>query len=1224
MARVKPYFYALAACALAVAGIFSCTGDRSASAPARGRDPWVFRSVLDLKPRIATVALRKDFWIAYDAGRASLYRVWKDGVMLDGPVYTTAHGPQPLSQGPAWLISPYEEPWRVLLGGDTLRPEVRYLGHAFTKQNQVRFRYELKLPGVGIRIEERPEYIEDEKGRPGLERIFTVENAPAGAQVLLQTHLNSLPSARSYQTDGLFTARAQTEAVIPGAQLYAVDGWLALNSDKPTRFAAWFHPEPGVQAAAAEDEGEQQHPGLALIERSDCKTCHNEAVKTIGPAYVDIAKKYKFTPLQVQNLARKVMNGGAGVWGEVAMTAHPDLKMEDAVEMVNYIMTLDGEQPQRSAAWETPSASLAAPEENPSNGLVVNVYLLDKSVDKLPQISADRKPVYSGVVPQVHALSPDDFRPLSEYFYVQAKGFLTVEKAGNYVFRLVSDDGSRLTLGGKELILNDGLHGMSPVDAEVQLEAGKHPVLLDYFQAGGGLGISLQWAAYGDDDFQVIPASAFTFDPGDRKETMEMPILEAAGQMAGVPGDGYPLAEVHPAFDLSQARPASFEPKVGGMDFLPDGRMVVSTWDPDGSVYVLDQLGQPDPEKIGVRRIAAGLAEPLGLKVVDGQIYVLQKQELTRLVDTDQDGIIDEYQTVCNGWRASANFHEFAFGLVYKEGYFYATLATAINPGGASTQPQVPDRGRVVKINPQDGSFEFIAQGLRTPNGIGIGVDGEIFVADNQGDWLPSSKIVHVQPGAFYGSRSVDFAGTASLKEMLPVVWLPQDEIGNSPSQPAALNVGPYQGQMIHGEVTHGGLKRVAAEKVNGQYQGALFRFTQGLEGGVNRVVWGPDGALYVGEIGNPGNWSHAGRKWFGLQRLKYNGNSVFEMLAVRARSNGFEIEFTEPLPVNEGFDPADYQVKQWRYQPTENYGGPKLGEQALPVRAVQVSEDRKKVFLEIGGLKAGHVVYFRLKPFVSELGHEIWSTECWYTLNQIPQNLPGFTSALRPQPAGLNQLTPHEQAQGWQLLFDGKSTQGWHAYGQQPAGGAWKAEGGALTLDVSQKQDGRIVGGGDILTDREFENYELSLEWKIAEGGNSGIIYHVIEDPSKYQSVWQTGPEMQVLDDARHPDGKIYKHRAGDLYDLIACRYVTVKAPGEWNHARLLIRDGHVEHWLNGRKVVEYELGGEAWKAMVAGSKFKDMPGFGTARKGRIALQDHGDRVWYRNIKIRELKAGI
>jgi cytochrome c len=567
-----------------------------------------------------------------------------------------------------------------------------------------------------------------------------------------------------------------------------------------------------------------------------------------------------------------------------------------------------------------------------------------------------------------------------------------LKKTTNVVFRLVSDDGSRLLIDNKLVVDNGGYHGMDPKDGEIILKAGKHPFRLEYYQGAGGKGLSLQWRPYGSKEYVVVPPDVFTYKGIDIKKTQQAPI--AAVIKGAIPGDTYPLNAVHPSFDLAQARPGSFKPKVGGMDFLPDGRMVISTWDSLGSIYILDGVQGKNPEAIKVKRIAYGLAEPLGVKVVDNDIYILQKQELTRLVDTNKDDIIDEYQTVCNGWKVSANFHEFAFGLVYKDGYFYGTLATAINPGGASTKPQIPDRGKVLKISKKDGTFEFLATGLRTPNGIGFGVDSEIFIADNQGDWLPSSKILHMQQGAWYGSRSVDFEGTAALTETLPVVWLPQDEIGNSPSQPAKLDVGPYKNQMIHGEVTHGGIKRVFAERVNGAYQGVVFRFTQGLEAGINRLAWGPDGSLYAGGVGSTGNWGHSGKLQYGLQRLTFNNKPTFEMLAVRAKANGVEIEFTEPLKEGSGTKASDYTIRQWYYKPTENYGGPKLDDKQLPIHSVNVSADRKKVFLELGGMKPKHLVYIRLnrQTVLNEKGNNLWSTEAWYTMNNIPTE-PGLIS---------------------------------------------------------------------------------------------------------------------------------------------------------------------------------------------------------------------------------------
>ena len=251
-----------------------------------------------------------------------------------------------------------------------------------------------------------------------------------------------------------------------------------------------------------------------------------------------------------------------------------------------------------------------------------------------------------------------------------------------------------------------------------------------------------------------------------------------------------------------------------------------------------------------------------------------------------------------------------------KTGIFYNTLAIAILPGGASANPQAPDRGKVIKINKETGAVEFVAHGLRTPNGIGKGVDDELFVADNQGDWLPASKILHITKDAFFNSYAVARDQVGQLEVKQPVVWLPQDEIGNSPSTPSYLNDGPYKGQMIHGEVTNGGVKRVFVEKVNGEYQGVVFRFIQGLEAGVNRLTWGPDGALYIGGIGSTGNWRQNGKLWYGLQRLKYNDKTTFEMLAVRAKSNGVEIEFTEALPQHVGWNTNEYNVEQWYYLP--------------------------------------------------------------------------------------------------------------------------------------------------------------------------------------------------------------------------------------------------------------------------------------------------------------------
>jgi len=215
----------------------------------------------------------------------------------------------------------------------------------------------------------------------------------------------------------------------------------------------------------------------------------------------------------------------------------------------------------------------------------------------------------------------------------------------------------------------------------------------------------------------------------------------------------------------------------------------------------------------------------------------------------------------------------------------------------------------------------------------------------------------------------------------------------------------------------------------------------------------------------------------------------------------------------------------------------------------------------------------------------------------------------------GQNTLTDKEKKDGWKLLFDGATTKGWKTFNSDSAVTAWKVADGALMLDSSAKK-----GRGDLITDRAYENYELTVEWKISPCGNSGIIFNVVED-KKYRATYLTGPEMQVLDNTCHPDAKIIKHRAGDLYDLITSSKETVKPAGEWNMAKLISNHGKMEFWLNGTKAVSFTMHTPEWDKMVAASKFKTMADFGKATKGHIALQDHGDQVWYRNIKIKELK---
>lgn len=212
------------------------------------------------------------------------------------------------------------------------------------------------------------------------------------------------------------------------------------------------------------------------------------------------------------------------------------------------------------------------------------------------------------------------------------------------------------------------------------------------------------------------------------------------------------------------------------------------------------------------------------------------------------------------------------------------------------------------------------------------------------------------------------------------------------------------------------------------------------------------------------------------------------------------------------------------------------------------------------------------------------------------------------------NMLTDTEKNQGWKLLFDGQSLNGWHTFQKKDESPKWAVEEGAIVLKEG--------GAGDIVTDEQYGDFELELEWKIAEGGNSGIMYHVQEDP-KFKATYATGPEVQVLDDERHPDAKQGKNGnrvAGSLYDMLAPTEKATKPAGQWNKIRIVVNDGKAEHYMNGTKIVEYPTKGAQWDKMVEGSKFKGWEGFGKFDTGHIALQDHGDVVMYKNIKIRPL----
>lgn len=963
-----------------------------------------------------------------------------------------------------------------------------------------------------------------------------------------------------------------------------------------------------------------------------------------------------------------------------------------------------------------PGAARAADLPPQEPGVTLRTFDTRVPLTRICTLKPGQTPNVDKLLPTVDFSDATTFG-LEDNFVAHVLANLTVPADGAYEFRLTSDDGAKLYLDDALAIDNDGRHGVESKDATRTLTAGAHPLRIEYFEDRFGQQLTLAWKPPGAAGFAVVPSTVLSTEAGVVRVTA--PGQKQCEGALDTPGDGLPLDSVNPDYTLTDLRPPGFEPQVSGMAWTDDGRLVITTWgtgeESTGEVYIVSNVtGATGPDRVTYKKVAGGLREPMGVAVVDGTIYVTQKHELTELRDTDGDEVTDEQRTVAT-WPYGGNFHEFAFGLLYKGGNFYLNLSVAIDLGGATSDPQpAAGRGVSIMVNRRTGKVTTVAGGLRTPHGEGWGPDGSLFVADNQGGWLPGSKLVQIKPDRFFNHYTNPAGPYDANPVTKPVLWLPQNEIANSPSAPVLLKTGVYKGQMVFGDVTYGGLQRAYLEEVHGEYQGAVFRHTQGLESGITRTTIGPDGAIYVGGLGAGGNWGQEGKLRFGLQKLTPTGANTFDMKSMSATRTGFKIEYTRPLSaetiakIGQG-----YQIEQWRYAPTAAYGGPKVDEQKLTVSAAKVSADRKTVTLTVDGLLRDRVVHLRSpRPFSAVNGQQLWSTEAWYTLNNIPGPQPdqvfyeaeegrrtggaglntdhpghsgiGFVDGLGSLNAATTNHVTVSQAGAYDVAlrysngpnpFTGTKTLSVYVNGRKarqtslPSTVTWDnwatvtesltlkkgineiqyrvdaPDTGHVNLDLItvrapagrivlfdgtneaewQHTDGRAaswplvaggameVAGGDLRTKQAFGDYRLHAEFKVPllapdvigqNRGNSGV----------YQ---QERYEIQVLDS--YDDTTLDNNEAGAVYTQKAPDSNQSTPPETWQtydiefHAARYDSTGaktanaRVTLIWNGVKVHDNaEITG------VTGGSIPEGPS-----SGSIRLQDHGNKVQYRNIWI-------
>lgn len=450
--------------------------------------------------------------------------------------------------------------------------------------------------------------------------------------------------------------------------------------------------------------------------------------------------------------------------------------------------------------------------------------------------------------------------------------------------------------------------------------------------------------------------------------------------------------------------PPELSLEVGGLARMPGGKIAVATR--RGEVWIAENVYTPDGKGAKWRRFANALHEPLGLALHDGALVTTQRSEVTRLRDTDEDGVVDEYRCLAKGWGVSGNYHEYAYGPKFDpSGNMWVTLNCTM---GETPVPNKDWRGYGLRIAP-DGKWQPVSGGMRSPCGIGINAAGDVFYSEQQGNWNCAGGVHHIRQGAFHGHAAsfesaklpgAPFAKPEKPVERLPIaqaaqqmpiykpaaVWLPYRKMGMSATDitldDTGGKFGPFTGQFFVGEFTMSGVNRVFLEKVDGEYQGASFPFLDGFQSGVLRMEFGEDGSMFVGETNR--GWNSLGSRSYGLERVIWNGKTPFEIKTMEARPNGFRLTFTKPVN-KESIAAAKWRMQSYTYEYHADYGGPEMDLKDLNVSA-SMAPDGLSADLTVDGLRAGYVHELNVAGLQAEGAEPLAHSVAYYTLNRIPQ----------------------------------------------------------------------------------------------------------------------------------------------------------------------------------------------------------------------------------------------